>query len=110
MRLLVHNKPKLKMPEFKVDEPLSKNIDDPLLSNMNRSFCCGLVGKAGSGKNSLMISFIQSPKKYFKKVFNKIYVFMPNSSRNSMKQSIGKLKILTIYMTKLRTERRQTRL
>ena len=87
MRLLVHNKPKLKMPEFKVDEPLSKHIDDPLLSNMNRSFCCGLIGKAGSGKTSLMISFIQTPKK-FKKVFNKIYVFMPNSSRNSMKNNV----------------------
>ena len=87
MRLLIHNKPKLKMPEFKVDEPLSKHLDDdPLLSNMNKSFCCGLVGKAGSGKTSLMISFIQTPKK-FKKVFNKIYVFMPNSSRNSMKNN-----------------------
>jgi hypothetical protein len=88
MRLLVHNKPKLKMPEFKVDEPLSKHIDDPLLSNMNGSFCCGLIGKAGSGMTFLMVSFIQSPKKYFKKVLNKIYVFMPNSSRNSMKQNI----------------------
>ena len=54
---------------------------------MNKSFCCGLIGKAGSGKTSLMVSFIQTPKK-FKKVFNKIYVFMPNSSRNSMKQNI----------------------
>ena len=87
MRLLIHNKPKLKLPEFKVDEPLSKHLDDPLLSNMNKSFCCGLVGKAGSGKTSLMVSFIQTPK-YFKKVFNKIYVFMPNSSRNSMKNNI----------------------
>ena len=87
MRLLIHNKPKLKMPEFKVDEPLSKHLDDdPLLTNMNKSFCCGLVGKAGSGKTSLMISLIQTPKK-FKKVFNKIYVFMPNSSRNSMKNN-----------------------
>ena len=87
MRLLIHNKPKLKMPEFKVDEPLSKHLDDdPLLSNMNKSFCCGLVGKAGSGKTSLMISLIQTPKK-LKKVFNKIYVFMPNSSRNSMKSN-----------------------
>ena len=58
MRLLIHNKPKLKMPEFKVDEPLSKHIDDPLLSNMNKSFCCGLVGKAVSGKTFLMVSFI----------------------------------------------------
>ena len=86
MRLLIHNKPKLKMPEFKVDEPLSKHLDDSLLTNMNKSFCCGLVGKAGSGKTSLMISLIQTPKK-FKKVFNKIYVFMPNSSRNSMKNN-----------------------
>ena len=87
MRLLIHNKPKLKMPEFKVDDPLSKHLDDdPLLTNMNKSFCCGLIGKAGSGKTSLMVSFIQTPKK-FKKVFNKIYVFMPNSSRNSMKNN-----------------------
>ena len=87
MRLLIHNKPKLKMPEFKVDEPLSKHLDDdPLLTNMNKSFCCGLIGKAGSGKTSLMVSFIQTSKK-FKKVFNKIYVFMPNSSRNSMKNN-----------------------
>ena len=55
MRLLIHNKPKLKMPELKVDEPLSKHLDDPLLSNMNKSFCCGLIGKAGSGKTSLMV-------------------------------------------------------
>lgn len=87
MRLLIHNKPKLIRPEFKVDEPLSKHIDDPLLFNMNKSFCSGLIGSAGSGKTTLMVSFIQTPK-YFKKVFNKIYVFMPNSSRNSMKNNI----------------------
>ncbi len=55
---------------------------------MNKSFCCGLIGKAESGKISLMISFIQSHKKYFKKVLNKIYIFMLNSSRNSIKQNI----------------------
>ena len=60
MRLLIHNKPKLKMPEFKVDEQLSKHQDDRLLSNMNISFCCGLIGKARSGKTSLMISFIKT--------------------------------------------------
>ena len=70
MRLLIHNKPKLKMPEFKVDEPLSKHIDNPLLSNMNKSFSCGLIGKADNGKTSLMVSFIQTPK-YFKKYFIK---------------------------------------
>ena len=53
MKLLNHEKPKLKMPEFKVDEILSKHLNvDPLLKNMNKSFCCGLIGKAGSGKTS----------------------------------------------------------
>ena len=75
------------MPQFKVDEPLSKHIDDPLLSNMNKSNYCGLIEKSGSGKTSYIVSFIQTPK-YFKKVFHKIYVFMPNSSRNSMKNNI----------------------
>jgi ABC-type dipeptide/oligopeptide/nickel transport system ATPase component len=88
MRLLTHTKPNLKMPQFKVDEPLSIHLnEDPLLKNMNKSFCCGLIGKAGSGKTSLMVALIQTPKK-LKKVFNKIYVFMPNSSRNSMKDNI----------------------
>ena len=59
MRLLIHNKPKFKMPEFKVDEPLLKHLDDDLLlSNMNKRFCYGLIGKAGSSKTSLMVSFI----------------------------------------------------
>ena len=58
MRLLIHDKPKLKLPEFKVDEPLSKHLHDPLLSNMNKSFCSGLIGKAGSGKTSLMVSLM----------------------------------------------------
>ena len=56
MRFLIHAKPNLKMPQFKVDEPLSIYLhNDPLLKNMNQSFCCGLIGKAGSGKTSLMV-------------------------------------------------------
>ena len=62
------------MPEFKVDEPLSKHLDDPLLSNMNKSFCCGLIGKAGSGKTSLMVSFIQTPKNLKKSLIK--YMFL----------------------------------
>lgn len=88
MKLLAHLKPKLKMPKFKVDEPLSPHLDDdPLLKNMNKSFCCGLIGKAGSGKTSLMIGLLSTPKK-LKKVFHNIFVFMPNSSRNSMENNV----------------------
>lgn len=88
MKLLRNIEPELIMPEFNVDIKLSKYLDDdPLLKHMNKSFCCGLIGKAGSGKTSLMTSFIQTPKK-FKKVFHQIFVFMPKSSRKSMKKDV----------------------
>ena len=88
MKVLKHIPPKLKMPEFQVDEPLSIHLnDDPLLKKLNRSFTCGLIGKAGSGKTSLMVSLLNTPKK-MKKIFNKIYLFMPSSSQSSMKNNI----------------------
>lgn len=88
MRLLKHIPPRLKLPEFEVDEPLSKYLnDDPLLKHMNKSFNCALIGKGGSGKTSLVIGLINTPKK-LKKVFHKIYVFMPASSQASMKKNI----------------------
>jgi len=88
MKLKHHSKPKLKLPQFKVDKPLSKHLDDDaLLKYMNKSFCCGLIGNAGSGKTSLMVGFLSTSKK-FKKVFPKIFVFMPNLSRSSMKNNV----------------------
>lgn len=88
MRLLKHVPPKLRLPKFEVDEPLSKYMnDDPLLKHMNKSFCCGLIGKGGSGKTSMVVGLISTPKK-LKKVFNRIYVFMPASSQASMKNNI----------------------
>jgi ABC-type dipeptide/oligopeptide/nickel transport system ATPase component len=88
MKILRHVPPELKKTEFKVDNKLSKHLDDdPLLKHMNKSFVCGLVGKGGAGKTTLMTSLLQTKHK-FKKVFHKIYVFMPSSSRSSMKNDI----------------------
>lgn len=88
MRVIENEHPKLKLPEFQVDFKLSKHLDDDaLLKHMNRSFSCGMIGRPGSGKTSLMTGLIQTPKK-LKKVFNKIYVFMPKSSRASMKKDV----------------------
>lgn len=79
---------KLKLPTFQVDNPLSPHLDSvPLLSLMNKSFACAFLGKAGSGKTSLMTGLLQTKKK-FKKVFHKIYLFMPEYSRGSMKDCI----------------------
>jgi ABC-type dipeptide/oligopeptide/nickel transport system ATPase component len=88
MKILKHIPPALNKPEFKVDNKLSIHLDDdPLLKHLNRSFVCGLIGKGGSGKTTLMTSLLQTKHK-FKKVFHKIYVFMPSSSRSSMKNDI----------------------
>ena len=78
----------LKLPHFEVDKPLSNHLDDvPLLKLLNKSFACSFIGRAGSGKTSLMTGLLQTTKK-FKKVFNKIYVFMPLYSRSSMSKCV----------------------
>ena len=88
MMLKKNQEIKLKLPEFKVDNPLSPHLDEvPLLQLLNKSFACSFIGRAGSGKTSLMTGLLQTSKK-FKKVFNKIYVFMPSYSRDSMQQCV----------------------
>lgn len=78
----------LKLPHFEVDKPLSSHLDDvPLLKLLNKSFACSFIGRAGSGKTSLMTGLLQTSKK-FKKVFNKIYLFMPSYSRSSMSKCV----------------------
>ena len=88
MKIIHNEKPNLNLPEFKVDMPLSKYLDeDPLLKHLNKSFCCALISRAGGGKTSLLVGLLNTKKK-LNKVFHKIYVFMPNTSRQSMKNSI----------------------
>ncbi len=88
MKLKQNEKVILKLPEFEVDKPLSPHLDEiPLLSYLNKSFACSFIGRAGCGKTSLMTGLLQTSKK-FKKVFHKIYLFMPSYSRGSMKKCI----------------------
>jgi hypothetical protein len=79
--------PKLNMPKFSVDTELHKRLNDYEITKlMNKSNFTLFLGKAGSGKTSLMTSFLKTPH-LFKKVFHQIFVWMPESSRNSMKDS-----------------------
>ena len=88
MKLKKNEEIKLKLPEFQVDGKLSPHLDEiPLLKLLNKSFACSFIGRAGSGKTSLMTGLLQTKKK-LKKVFNKIYLFMPSYSRGSMKECI----------------------
>jgi GTPase SAR1 family protein len=95
MKLIHHPKPDLQLPTFLCDSKINPDLDcDALLTHLNRYFCCGLVGKAGSGKTSLMVSLLQTPNSKakgvhtFNKAFHKIYVFMPTTSRQSMKNNV----------------------
>lgn len=88
IRIEHHDAPALKRPAFTVDGELNHKMNQyPLLANLNRNFCASFLGKAGSGKTSLLCSFMQS-KNVFKRVFSKIIVFCPQYSRASMKKCI----------------------
>jgi energy-coupling factor transporter ATP-binding protein EcfA2 len=69
--------------KFGVDGQLGYNIKDPF---PNQSFFMIIVGKAGSGKTSLLINMI-THKGIYKKIFDKIVLVMPKNSRKSMKKN-----------------------
>lgn len=79
--------PNLKRPQFSVDGKLDDKLDSyPLTSLMNKSTFTCFLGRAGSGKTSLLTAFLKTPA-MFHKVFNNIFVFMPAGSRSSMKDN-----------------------
>jgi hypothetical protein len=85
MLLKPNKKPNLKTPEFSVDGKLKNTLDEiEIFKLMNKSHFCCFLGKAGSGKSSLVISFLQS-KEAFKKCFHNIFLFCPSNSRLSIK-------------------------
>jgi hypothetical protein len=88
MKLINHENVELSLPEINIDVPLHKKLDKiPLLKHMNRFFSCAVIGRAGSGKTSLVTGLLKTPK-LMNKIFDRIYVFMPANSRASMKNSI----------------------
>ena len=89
MKIKHNKKVDLKMPSFTVDDnPLGKHLDKhPCLSLLNCYANIVIIGKPGSGKTSLAVSFLQSPK-VFRKTFNHIICVMPFQSRKSMKKDI----------------------
>lgn len=84
MKLKYNNAPNLKRPKFDIDKPLDKKLDDfEITKLMNKSNFTLFLGKAGSGKSSLLISFLNT-KSLFNKVYNRIILFCPPGSRSSV--------------------------
>ena len=84
-------KPKLQTPEFNCDDnPIGSHLNEyPMLSYLNSYSFNGLIGRPGSGKTSLLISWLTGKKnsRVFRKSFNNVLVVMPTSSRTSMKKN-----------------------
>jgi GTPase SAR1 family protein len=85
LKLKNNKKPYLNIPSFSVDSKLKDKLDNiEIFKLMNKSHFALFLGKAGSGKSSLVISFLSS-KDAFKKCFHNIFLFCPANSRSSIK-------------------------
>jgi len=88
-----NKKLKLKIPTFTCDGSINDNLNNyDMLQNLNGFKFTILIGKPGSGKTSLLVSWLTSKgsKKIFRKVFDHVIAVMPSSSRASMKKNIFK--------------------
>jgi len=89
----VKHNPKLDLnvPEFVCDSsPLGNHLNEyPMLRELNRYGFNGILGRPGSGKTSLLVSFLtgRGKKRILRRSFNSVILVMPTSSRDSMKQN-----------------------
>ena len=92
----------LDIPEFTCDNnPLGEHLNEyEMLSHLNSFSFTAIIGKPGSGKTSLLISFLtgKGNKKIFGKVFDHIHLVMPKSSRESIKRIHLKITVQTRCM------------
>jgi hypothetical protein len=81
-------KPKLKVCEMVCDKGLHPKLDKyDLTSFLNNHSTTLMVGKPKSGKSSTLYSWFHS-KDVFKNTFDKVFIFMPQKSRESMKDKL----------------------
>jgi len=81
-----NNKPNLSLPEFICDTPLHKKLDRyDLTKFLNKHSTNLLIGKAGSGKTSMLYALMTG---ILKKVYHDIYVFQPEASQSSIKNNV----------------------
>ena len=83
-----NDKPTLPLPTMLCDDGLHEKLNKyDLTKFINRHSANLLVGKAGSGKTSLLFSLFKSPK-LLRKVFHNIFLFQPHASAGSIKDNI----------------------
>lgn len=87
LRIKSNNCPNLGHVNFACDKPLHSRLEqyEMCADHLNKYNTTLFVGTQGSGKTSLLVNFVQ---KIYKKIFDRIYVFMPASSRQSLQPNI----------------------
>jgi len=87
IRIKENKKPNIEKIKFACDEEIHSKLNEYELTRdfLNKSNTTIFIGRQGSGKTSLMVNIV---KKLYKKCFHYIYVFMPHSSRKSLKNNI----------------------
>ena len=78
------NKISLSLPRVMADVKLSPRVEHPLPDTSG--FALGVVGSAGSGKNSTLVSMIKS-KDGYRKRFHNIIIVIPESSLASLRSN-----------------------
>jgi hypothetical protein len=87
--LIKHNKkPEMPICEMVCDKPLHNKLEKYEMSKyLNCHQSTLIIGKPQSGKTSFLYSLFKS-KKLMKSVYNRIFLFQPQKSRNSMKDPL----------------------
>jgi len=88
IQLIKNSKPECATVRMICDAPLHKKLDNYELTKfLNNHSTNMLIGSPGSGKTSLLVSFLKSPE-ILNKVYNTIYLIMPSDSTASLKDNI----------------------
>lgn len=87
MRLKINEKPPLKQIEFSCDDPISAKLNKYPLSRdfLNTFNTTAIIATQGGGKTSLTVNLLLG---VYKKCFEYIFVFIPATSRASLKNDI----------------------
>ena len=77
----------LDIPQFLCDDGINPKLSKySMLSHFNKYCFTALIGKPGSGKTSLLISWLLN-KNIFKKMFHHVIIIMPSCSIGSIKKN-----------------------
>lgn len=91
IKTVKHDRLDLKIPTFLCDHGFNERLNEiPMLRHLNNYGFNVISGKSGSGKTSLLVSFLTGTceNKVYRKCFDNVVVVMPTNSRQSLKKNI----------------------